>query len=172
MIFLGIGANLPSERHGPPLLTLEAALKSLAERNLAILRRSSWWESAPVPVSEQPWFVNGVIEVGTNMTPQALLDCLHDVERELGRVRGERWAARVIDLDLIAYRGSVLGWRGESSRATGLVVPHPRMHQRAFVLRPLVELQADWRHPVFGRTADELLDALPPGQAIRQRIDS
>ena len=84
----------------------------------------------------------------------------------MGRLRGERWSARTIDLDLLAYGDCVRGWSGDTGEPETLILPHPRLHERAFVLRPLAELAPDWRHPVLGRSARELLDALPPGQRI------
>ena len=95
-ILIGLGANLPSPEHGPPVATLEAAVAALAARGLAIRARSRWWESAPVPVSDQPWYVNGVVEVETVLTPEALLALLHEVEAEFGRHRSVPNAPRVL----------------------------------------------------------------------------
>jgi 2-amino-4-hydroxy-6-hydroxymethyldihydropteridine diphosphokinase len=160
-ILVALGANLPTERFGPPRAALEAALEELARRGLLIIRRSRWYESAPVPPSDQPWYVNGVMEVKTSLDPEALLSLLHEVEVEFGRVRREPNAPRTLDLDLIAY--------GELIREGGPppLLPHPRMADRAFVLLPLAEIQPDWRHPILGRTAAELAASLPKGQAIR-----
>ena len=102
-ILIGLGANLPSPEHGPPVATLEAAVAALAARGLAIRARSRWWESAPVPISDQPWYVNGVVEVETALAPEALLALLHEVEAEFGRHRSVPNAPRVLDLDLLAY---------------------------------------------------------------------
>lgn len=167
MILIGMGANLPSEAFGAPLDTLSGALTILRQRGAAVVARSSWYESAPVPASDQPWFVNAVAELASDMAPADLLAMLHEVERALGRRREERWAARTVDLDLLAHGTHVIGWPGRAADPTGLVVPHPRLHERAFVLRPLAELAGQWRHPVLGRSAAELLAALPPGQTVR-----
>lgn len=167
MILLALGANLPSPAHGPPRQTLAAALAMLGERGVSVSRRSSWYETAPVPVSAQPWFVNAVAELRTSLPPGALLSLLHEIEAALGRQRGERWAARTIDLDLLAYDTHVQGWRDGEAAEAGLVLPHPRLHERAFVLRPLAELTPDWSHPVLGLSTREMLERLPPGQTVR-----
>lgn len=158
MILIGIGANLES-RFGPPRDACVEGLRQLEQHGVRVVRRSRWWETAPVPLSDQPWYVNGVAEVATDLEPAALLAVLHDVEQAMGRVRTVRNAPRVIDLDLLAYGDRVLGGN--------LVVPHPRLHERAFVLRPLAELAPDWRHPVTGRTVAEMIAGLPEGQTAR-----
>ena len=90
-----------------------------------------------------------------------LLNLLNEVERRLGRVRNERWEARVIDLDLLAYHDLIIE---PGERPGGLVLPHPRLHERAFVLRPLAEVAPDWRHPALERTVAELVSQLPGEQ--------
>lgn len=158
LILVAIGANLPS-RFGPPVAACAAALAALEARGIHVLRRSRWWESAPVPVSDQPWYVNGVAVVETALPPAGLLAELHAVEEVMGRVRTVRNAARVIDLDLLAYGTEVLDGN--------LVVPHPRLSERAFVVLPLAEVAPDWRHPATGATVAEMAAGLPPGQDIR-----
>jgi len=160
-IFIGLGANLPSPRHGAPKTTLAAALESLAAQGLRITARSRWYESAPVPMSDQPWYVNGIARVATELDPAALLAVLHRVEDEFGRVRSEPNAARIIDLDLIAYGDKVA--RGNEIP----LLPHPRMQDRGFVLLPLHEIAPRWQHPLLRQTLDALIAALPPGQITR-----
>lgn len=162
MILIGLGANLES-RFGPPRSACEAALDELTARGLHIVRRSRWWESAPVPPSDQPWYVNGVAVVETALEPVPLLALLHDVEAAMGRVRTVRNAPRVIDLDLLAYDDRVLDGN--------VVVPHPRLAERAFVVLPLNDVAPHWRHPVTGRTVEEMRTALPPGQVARPLAD-
>jgi 2-amino-4-hydroxy-6-hydroxymethyldihydropteridine diphosphokinase len=160
-IFIGLGANLPSPKHGPPKSTLNAALESLAARGLRVTARSRWYESAPVPASDQPWYVNGVVRVATNLAPAALLAVLHKVEEEFGRVRGEPNAPRILDLDIIAYGDRVA--RGKDIPQ----LPHPRMQIRGFVLLPLREIAPRWQHPLLRQTLDQLIAALPPDQIAR-----
>ena len=118
MILIAIGSNLPFPPYNTPLEVCEAALGRLAEEGIELIQKSRWFESAPVPPSDQPWFVNGVLEVSTNLGPDELLDRLHAVERAFGRERGALNAARTLDLDLLAY--GELVWE----RASGLILPH------------------------------------------------
>ncbi|MDP6874238.1 MAG: 2-amino-4-hydroxy-6-hydroxymethyldihydropteridine diphosphokinase [Alphaproteobacteria bacterium] len=172
MILIGLGGNLPSPEYGASVQVIAAALGHLQDNGVRIGACSSWYQSAPIPASDQPWFVNGVARIETALAPPALLALLHRVEARLGRRRervreGGRWAARIIDLDLLAYDARVIGDDGKGA----LVLPHPRMCERAFVLAPLAELAPLWRHPASGKTAAELLAALPPGQQLRKMID-
>ena len=155
-IFIGAGANLAHSTYGSPRQTLEAAFRDLAGRGVRVVRVSPWYRTAPVPVSDQPWYQNAVIEVVTDLGPDKLLATLHEVEEAFGRVRTVANAARMIDLDLLDFRGEIAPER--PGRAT---LPHPRLAARAFVLRPLADLAPDWRHPVTGEPVQALLAALP-----------
>jgi 2-amino-4-hydroxy-6-hydroxymethyldihydropteridine diphosphokinase len=158
VIFIGIGANLPHPEHGPPRKTCDAALAALTGAGLQVLRRSRWYESEPMPPSDQPRFINGVAEVATELAPAELLERLHQVEAAFGRVRHQSNEARVLDLDLLAYRGCV------SAPGVSPILPHPRLAERAFVVLPLAELAPDWRHPVSGLSAAGLVGRLPAGR--------
>ncbi|MGH6953034.1 MAG: 2-amino-4-hydroxy-6-hydroxymethyldihydropteridine diphosphokinase, partial [Alphaproteobacteria bacterium] len=161
-IFIGLGANLPSPRHGTPRAACETALRLVAEAGVRVVRRSRWYESAPVPPSDQPWYVNGVAEVETALDPSGLLLVLKSVESRMERDRAARNAPRIIDLDLLAYGEMVADGAGG-----GPILPHPRLSERAFVLLPLRELAPAWRHPATGWPLDRLIGALPPGQVLR-----
>ena len=163
-IFLGLGANLPHPRFGSPQATLQAALNALKDRGIQPIRLSPWYQTAPVPPSGQPWYVNAVADVRSALSADALLAELHAVEEAFGRVRSEPNAARLIDLDLLDWRGQVA--RGGPGKAT---LPHPRLSGRAFVLRPLADLAPDWRHPLTGLSIQDLLEGLPAGQ-IAERL--
>jgi 2-amino-4-hydroxy-6-hydroxymethyldihydropteridine diphosphokinase len=156
MILLGMGANLPSAA-GPPQATLEAAPAELEKSGVQIVRRSRWYRSAPVPASDQPDFINGVAAVETALAPADLLALLHRIEARFGRQRHYPNEARTLDLDLLAYDDRIV-------EESGLVLPHPRLHLRAFVLLPLAEVAPDWVHPRLGRSVRELIAALPPAQ--------
>jgi 2-amino-4-hydroxy-6-hydroxymethyldihydropteridine diphosphokinase len=163
MIFLGLGGNMPSERFGPPRATLDAALIALKRHGIEFSRRSRWYRSRPLPDDGQPWYVNGVAEIETTLPPGELLARLLEIEREFGRERRKRWAPRTIDLDLLSYH-ELSNW--DSGAAAVPVLPHPRLHERAFVLAPLAELAPGWRHPVLGHTVEAMLRALPTGQYV------
>ena len=159
-IFIGLGANLPGP-DGPPRATLAAALVALERAGLRVVRRSRWYESAPVPMSDQPWYVNGVVEVEADLDPVSLLALLHQIEAAFGRTRTVRNEARPLDLDLLAYGDRVL------TAEPGPLSPHPRLHERGFVLLPLAELAPDWRHPALGEGIQTLIGRLPKGQITR-----
>ena len=162
-IYIGLGANLPHPTYGPPVDTLTAALADLGARGIGIRRLSPWYRSAPVPASDQPWYVNAVAQVATDLPADPLLAVLHEVEEAFGRVRGAPNAARRIDLDLLDYRGEI------ASGGPGMaILPHPRMASRAFVLRPLADLAPDWRHPVTANPIGALVAALPADQIIEK----
>lgn len=157
MIFVALGANLPG-RFGPPRETLRAARAAMDAAGIAVSRCSRTWLTAPVPVSDQPWYHNEVAAVRTALSPFRLLEALQEIENSFGRVRTVRNAPRVLDLDLVAYDGQVV-------RRPELIVPHPRMHKRAFVLLPLREVAGGaWEHPVLGMTLDDLIANLPVDQ--------
>jgi len=125
---------------------------------LRLMALSRWWESAPIPpLPGAPWFVNGVARLAGEMQPEALLAALHAIEARFERARPYPNAPRTLDLDLLDTDGM--------RREGALVLPHPRMHLRHFVLRPLLEVAPGWRHPVLGDAA-ALLGALPV-QALR-----
>ncbi len=163
LILIGIGANLPSPRHGEPRETCEAALDAMAGAGIGIAGRSRWYRSAPGPLSSQPWYLNGVARADTALTPALLMAALKAIETDFGRTRGEPNEARILDLDILAY--------GETVSGGGVVLPHPRLHERAFVLHPMRELAPDWRHPVTGRTIDGLIAALAPDQVAEPLAD-
>jgi 2-amino-4-hydroxy-6-hydroxymethyldihydropteridine diphosphokinase len=146
-IILALGSNLGS-RAGGPQATLEAALHALECAGLRILARSSWHRTRAQPPSAQPAFLNGAVLVETALSPKALLALLHRIERRFGRMRRTPNEPRILDLDLIDYRGRVQpGGAGEPA------LPHPRVLGRPFVLVPLAEIHPAWRHPAAGRAA-------------------
>lgn len=162
MILIGLGSNLTTPRLHTSQEVLEESIKSLEKHEILVVERSSWYRSAPVPPSDQPWFLNGVARLRTELSPRQLLAALHEVEAEYGRIRSLPNASRTLDLDLLAYDDVIVEGTG------GLTVPHPRLVERAFVLQPLAELAPRWRHPVSGRTAAEMLAGLPAGQQVER----
>ena len=164
MILIGLGANLPSRRFGPPQRTLVAALKALEDQGVCVVKRSRWYISAALPVSDQPRYVNAVAAVATELSPAALLELLHTIEREFGRLRTVANAARELDLDLLAY-GDVISTQNPP------LLPHPRLAERAFVLRPLCDIDPAWRHPLLGKSAMELAEAVSQGADVELSED-
>jgi 2-amino-4-hydroxy-6-hydroxymethyldihydropteridine diphosphokinase len=135
------------------------ALAAFSSLGAKVVKRSSWYSSEPVPPSNQAWFVNGVVLVTTALEPAALLARLLRLEDEFERVRCEPNDARTLDLDLLDYDSR------QCDTAT-LILPHPRLHLRRFVLEPLREIAPEWRHPRFGLNPAQLLRRLPPGQSV------
>jgi 2-amino-4-hydroxy-6-hydroxymethyldihydropteridine diphosphokinase len=164
VILIGIGGNLTSARFGPPRQALAAALAALETEGVHIIARSAWYRTEPTPPSDQPWFTNAVASLATALPAPDLLAVMQGLETRFGRVRDERNAARVLDLDLLDYRGQVI-------ETATLVLPHPRLHKRRFVLAPLAEIAPAWCHPLLGLTAEQLLAGLVTNQLIERLPD-
>jgi 2-amino-4-hydroxy-6-hydroxymethyldihydropteridine diphosphokinase len=138
---------------GPWGTPRQAVLRALAELNrngIALVKASRLLETKPFGRPNQPDFVNAVAAIETSLPPQALLARLHAIEREAGRRRTIRWGPRTLDLDILDYRGLV-------SRGRNLVLPHPGIAERVFVLEPLSEIVPRWRHPILNVTAAQLM---------------
>lgn len=162
MILIGIGANLPASGYASPRATCKAAMDVLKTLGIPPLHQSNWYKSAPVPVSDQPWFINGVCSLDTRLEPVEVLARLTQVEERFGRARGVQNAARTLDLDLLAYDDRIENWQTADPRK--LQIPHPRLHERAFVLLPLKEVAPDWCHPVLNLGIDQMIGELDPSQ--------
>jgi 2-amino-4-hydroxy-6-hydroxymethyldihydropteridine diphosphokinase len=145
--YVGLGANLGAREE-----TLRRAVDLLAAADgVVVLGVSSFRETEPVGVVEQPRFLNGAVALETTLSARALLELLLDVERTLGRVRGERWGPRTVDLDLLLFGN-------ETIDEPGLRVPHPHLHERRFVLEPLVDLDPELEAPGVGRVSAVLAE--------------
>lgn len=153
-VYLSLGSNV-----GDRAANLEAAIDRLRDAG-EVVRVSSFYETEPVEFTAQPWFLNCVLQFETEQTPQQLLAAIVGIEREMGRRRTQEKGPRLIDLDILLFGTAVI-------RTKGLTVPHPALHERRFVLEPLAEIAPEVRHPVLERTARELRDALPAGQAVK-----
>ena len=147
-VHVGLGGNL-----GDPERTLTEAVEDLDRlEDVRVLRTSSLYAAAPVGPA-QPEFRNAVVRLSTGRTPGSLLAALLDIERAHGRVRGERWGPRTLDLDILLWGDRVVN-------VPGLRIPHPELHRRRFALEPLAELDPGARHPVLQKTVAELLAAV------------
>ena len=152
-VFIGIGANI-----GPVRENFAKALKSI-EKRARVVSVSSLYESNPVGPQDQPKFTNAVIKVETELAPFELLDRLKEIEREIGRKKTKRWGPRVIDLDIIFYGDLVIN-------TDSLVIPHPRAHERRFVLEPLLEIEPTAWHPAKDMAVKDICSGLGDSQAI------
>ena len=160
MILIGLGSNLESADGHSTVQNLENALAALATLDIQILRSSRFYKTAPVPADDTPWYVNAVAKVSTELPARDLLTGLLAIETQLGRVRGTQNAPRIIDLDLLDFQGWI-------TMEKNLILPHPRMTERAFVLRPLSDIAPAWRHPVSGKSATRLLREINADQIVR-----
>jgi 2-amino-4-hydroxy-6-hydroxymethyldihydropteridine diphosphokinase len=149
--FLGLGTNLGDRGEN-----LRVAIEKLAA-TLEILKKSSVYESKPMGPQDQPDFLNMVIEVETDLQPLALLEFVKKVEKEMGRVKTEKWGARVIDVDILTFRTQSSELRTQFFDEENLRIPHPGMLQREFVLRPMEEIAPGLLQEVYGKSFDELL---------------
>ena len=156
IVYLGLGSNL-----GDREKNLKRALKELKNlKSVKVMKSSSMYESEPVGFKDQPWFLNAVIKIKTKLPPLSLFYLLQGIERRLGRRKGERWGPRKIDLDILLHARAIMN-------EDKLILPHPQMHKRRFVLIPLIELDPRLKHPVLNLTPKELLENIKKGQEIR-----
>ncbi|MDR1658176.1 MAG: 2-amino-4-hydroxy-6-hydroxymethyldihydropteridine diphosphokinase [Deltaproteobacteria bacterium] len=150
---VGMGANL-----GDPEATLERAINLMRlHHGLSVSSISSFWLTEPVGgPKNQNWFFNRVILLSSSLTTVQVFRVLSDIELLLGRIRTEKWGPRLIDLDFLFRDQEVL-------ELPELIIPHPMLHERGFVLKPLAEVAPDWVHPFLKLTVTEMLERLPPG---------
>jgi len=149
-VYLSLGSNI-----GDRESNLSAALAFLQPT-----RVSPIYETEPVDLADQPWFLNLAAELETDLAPHALLARTQQIERDLGRVRNVPKGPREIDIDILFFNGAIID-------TPDLIIPHPRLHERRFVLQPLFDLAPDLRHPANGRTVREMLAALPDTVVVR-----
>ena len=152
MILIAIGSNLDSDLYGFPLENCVNVINFL-RKYFFVIKVSKFYETEPIPKSNQPWYVNGVVEIKTNLKPKDIIKKLFFIESHFGRIRKLRNEPRVIDLDLIDYSSKILN-------SKKIVIPHPRAHQRRFVMEPLAELKTDWVHPILRMDVNKILKKL------------
>lgn len=178
---VALGGNVASQR-GAPIKTIQEALSLLAGDSVHICAVSRFFTTPCFPEGAGPDYTNGAAILSTTLSCRKFLDRLHEVEAVFGRERRQRWARRTLDLDLLAYDAVVhpdpetfQGWHDLPPEARQLrapdelILPHPRLQERAFVLVPLADIAPDWRHPVLGSTVLEMLARLS-GQDVAQVV--
>ncbi len=173
LCLLALGGNLPSSV-GTPEFTISEALKRLNVADLRLCSVSRFYQTPCFPAGAGPDYINAAVTLRSHLSATDLLSHLHSIEAAFGREREQRWGMRTLDIDLIAMGAQVLpdvatqqGWRdlalSEQVRATPeqLILPHPRLQDRAFVLGPLMDVAAHWQHPLLGLTVAEMYENLP-----------
>ena len=155
MAYLSLGSNI-----GDRAANLQRAIASLEESG-RLKNVSALYETQPVDIPDQPWFLNCVVAIETQATPQDLLRSVLFVEAAMGRVRTHDKGPRIVDIDVLLVGDMIVD-------EPGLKIPHPAMQLRRFVLEPLNEIAPDVRHPITGKTIREMLAAVPPGQVVRR----
>jgi 2-amino-4-hydroxy-6-hydroxymethyldihydropteridine diphosphokinase len=155
LFYLSLGSNM-----GDRSANLRLAVERLA-RTSTVQTLSSFYETEPVDFRDQPWFLNCVVALETELSPRDLLARALAIETEMGRQRTQDKGPRVLDIDIVLAADHVIS-------EPGLKVPHPAMHERRFVLAPLAEIAPEAVHPIFRKTARELLAALPAGQSVKR----
>ena len=159
-VAIALGGNLGDSQRilSEAIATIDCVLE------IAVLAQSSFYRTAPVG-PPQPDYINACVTAQTSLSPIALLHQLLSIENQFGRVRQERWGARSLDLDLLFYGDRTID-------ILGLTVPHPRLHERPFVLVPLMDIAPDWQHPVFCQTTEQLLSGLSTAGVERLSLRS
>lgn len=172
-VLLALGANLPG-RWGDPLTALRRVVVELANAGLRLMAASHIYATTPLGPGRQAPYLNAVLMLESHLAPAALLRLLKGLERRAGRRFAPRWGPRCLDIDVLDYSGRRVGRPSRRRERGRLVLPHPELHSRAFVLVPLLEIAPHWRHPVLGVAGRTLLVRIDPRKraGVLQTLDS
>ncbi len=155
LVYIGLGSNM-----GDGVKNCRRAMEAIgADARNCLVGHSRFYRTEPVGKKDQEWFINGVVAIETTMSPRELMEFLLSIEKGMGRIRQERWGPRIIDLDILFYGDRVL-------EEEGLQIPHPRLHERKFVLAPLKDMAPGLLHPVFHRTVAQMLAGLDAAERV------
>ena len=155
LAYLSLGSNL-----GDRFRQLHNAITRLGDLG-RVVAVSSFYETEPMELTDQPWFLNCAVAIETTATSDQLMTALLQIEKDMGRQRTQKNGPRTIDLDILLFNDLV-------TNSPALTIPHPAMHQRRFVLQPLAEIAPEARHPLLKKTIQELLEELPAGQIVQK----
>ncbi len=172
-LLLGLGSNMPG-RWGSPGATLARACRELQRAGIKIVRASNHYITKPMGDTPQPFYTNAVVLAEAYIAPGSLLRLLKQIERRAGRRTARAMSGRPLDLDILDYGGRRIGRRSRRRERGRLILPHPELRARAFVLVPLLEIVPAWRHPISGRSVKAQLVQLSPAvrASVRQALDS
>lgn len=157
-VFLSLGSNI-----GDRISNIQHSVNALTmTKNVQIVKSSSFYETEPWGYKNQNWFINAAIAIDTDLEPLELLETINKIELQLGRNRENeiRWGQRTIDIDILMYENRVISIENK------LIIPHPQMHKRAFVLVPMLEVKADLIHPILNKTISQLYDELENPEGV------
>lgn len=181
-ILVALGSNLPNGE-ASPIENIQGAISLLLDSSLIVEKLSGFYETPCFPNGAGPDYVNAAAVLCGDLSPVETLKLFHAIEEELGRKRKSRWGQRTVDIDLLAYGEQILpdlntfnSWKNLSienqiaNTPDQLILPHPRIQDRGFVLVPLAEIAPEWRHPVIGKTVEQMKDALSSEELVEIRL--
>lgn len=160
MVIIALGSNVAGQ-WGSPRETLLQAISGLSKAPFNIISTSHWYTSAALGQVRQPAYLNLTIMLATDLSARALRISTKRLESAAGRRPGVRWGPRPLDVDIVDFGGRIVGWPVPRGPRPPLILPHPEAHRRGFVIQPIADMAPEWRHPVFGITAGEMLRRRP-----------
>ena len=166
IVYLGLGSNLRQPSYRNAVKVIESSKKKLYKSGLRVTKSSNYWLTYPIPFSNIPKFINCVVQciivAKKANNPISLLAYLKNLEIELGRKKKSKNISRVIDIDILDFKGVILNER--------LILPHPRMHSRKFVLKPMKKIAPNWKHPKYNKKIDFLINKIKTKQILIEKL--